>query len=202
MHKLLTVFIDVLFPPSAEETIIKNTTKEVLTMKYRPGLHSNITFLSHYHDPVIGAAIRQNKFHHSTKAALLLAQLLKLHEAYFDTKTLFVPIPLGRKRLRERGHNQIMTVLEVANLTKQTQDKLLTRVHETTPQSRLTKDKRMKNIKDAFYFSGKTDDFKGYQKVILIDDVVTTGATMRAAKKVLESELPKHCKLTCVTLAH
>jgi ComF family protein len=202
MPKLLTALMDIVFPPSAEELLIRNTPKEILLAKYRPGTYSNITFLSQYHDPVIRAAIRENKFHYRTKAASLLALLLKQHTELFNDKTAFIPIPLGRKRSLDRGHNQITTVLEAAGLTEQILTDILIRTTETRSQSHLTKVERLRNIQDAFSCTGRIDKLQDYEHLILIDDVVTTGATMQAAKSTLAPQLPPQTKLSCLALAH
>ncbi len=92
---------------------------------------------------------------------------------------LVVPMPLARARLRARGCNQ---ALELARALPWPLDRdTLTRVRETTPQSDLDARARRVNVRGAF---AAGDAVRG-RAVALVDDVVTTGATVRAAAKAL-----------------
>ncbi|MBP6881529.1 MAG: ComF family protein [Candidatus Pacebacteria bacterium] len=202
MPKLLTVCIDLLFPPSPEELLIRDITMHTWVTKYQPGHYQGVLFLSQYHDPMIRAAIKENKFHHSAHAAKLLASLLLQHKIARDEKTIFIPIPLGEKRQKDRGHNQVTTVLAAAGLLPRTSSNLLKRITETAPQSHLTKTARAENIHKAFTYLGGGEQLSDFDRVILIDDVVTTGATMRAAASALRPHLPAKVRLECLALAH
>lgn len=170
--------------------------------KYQPGHYQGVLFLSQYHDSLIRAAIKENKFHHNAQAAKLLASLLVQHKVAKDEKTIFIPIPLGEKRLRERGHNQVTTVLAAAGLLPRTYPQLLKRTTETAPQSHLTKTARAENIQKAFTYQGSDEQLSGFDCVILLDDVVTTGATLQAAVSALRPHLPAKVRLQCLALAH
>jgi ComF family protein len=98
--------------------------------------------------------------------------------------TVIVPVPLSRQRLRERGFNQ---ALEIARpLTRALHLPLdtsgLVRVRETLPQSLLPWRARKNNVRHAFEcrrdFSGRT--------VIVVDDVMTTGATLDTVARTLK----------------
>jgi ComF family protein len=98
---------------------------------------------------------------------------------------VIVPVPLHRKRLRQRGFNQSQLIgkelekqwrvpLEIANLR---------RIRWTDPQTTLDATARVSNVKDAFEVKhGKRLEGK---RVLLVDDVLTTGSTMRACAEAL-----------------
>lgn len=94
-----------------------------------------------------------------------------------------VPVPLAPGRLRERGYNQ---ALELARpLAKQLQLPLrwqsLRRIRATAPQSGLDRKARARNLRGAF----AADPALRGQRVLLIDDVMTTGATLAACARSL-----------------
>lgn len=202
MPRLLTVLIDILFPPSPESLLIRNSNTGAWSKKFQPGSYKNILYLSSYQDPLIRAAIKENKFHNSKLAAKLLATLLNTHESTKDQQVAFIPIPLGRKRTLERGHNQVTTILEAAGLSKRTYLNILKRNVETTPQSHLDKKAREKNMQNVFSFQGNIELLSDFDRVILVDDVVTTGSTLHAAYLTLLPHLPSHIKLERLAIAH
>ncbi len=97
---------------------------------------------------------------------------------------LVVPVPLHPRRLRHRGFNQS---LELARGVSGEDSRLLesnavTRVRDTPAQHTLPRDKRLHNLADAFladpaYVQGRS--------VLLVDDILTTGATVHAASQAL-----------------
>lgn len=93
--------------------------------------------------------------------------------------SLIVPVPLHPKRLRERGFNQaVILAREISKRFSVPLDFLTLRRHVfTEPQVNLGKDQRMANIRGAFVVKdGKK--IQG-QKIILVDDVYTTGSTVK-----------------------
>ena len=93
-----------------------------------------------------------------------------------------VPIPLASSRKRFRGYNQSeLLAREVSRTLRLPFYSCLARVESRHPQvSSLSKQERMKNIKGVFISTEKSPE-----KVLLLDDVITTGATMCEASKVL-----------------
>jgi len=95
-----------------------------------------------------------------------------------------VPVPLGRTRLRERGHNQAALLADAIGRAAgiRVAHGLLLRVRETRTQTRLSPAGRWDNTRGAFAARGET---LGGMHVALVDDVVTTGATLGAAAQAL-----------------
>jgi competence protein ComFC len=118
----------------------------------------------------------------------------------FTPKSVFVPIPLYKSKLKNRGYNQAQLLAE--GLEKKLGVKilpLLERTRNTGTQFKLSKDEREDNIKGAFMIR---KDFltKPPKVVFLIDDIVTSGATLKEAAKVLKKAGVE--KVWGLTLAH
>ncbi len=113
-----------------------------------------------------------------------LIEAFQLH--YADTAyDDIVPIPLHPKRLCSRGHNQVVILGE--KLSRATGIHLARTVLEKKvnrpPQVGLTRNERVVNVRGSFKVA-RPDTFKG-RKLLLVDDVATTGATVTEAAKTL-----------------
>ena len=96
-----------------------------------------------------------------------------------------VPLPLHRSRLRERGYNQCACIARgVAAVTGRPVDhRLVRRVRFTASQTTLGHEERRDNVRGAF--AVRPHASVAGMTVLLVDDVVTTGATMRACASAL-----------------
>lgn len=116
----------------------------------------------------------------------LCAEGLIQQEPFFridKTQALLVPIPLHPRRLRERGYNQAeLLAFELSQRLKIPTAQLLVRRRETQRQVGKTERERRENIKDAFMV---TRELPG-KTIFLVDDVVTSGATMNEAANILK----------------
>jgi competence protein ComFC len=119
-----------------------------------------------------------------------------------EKSAVLVPIPLYNSKLRKRGYNQSAFLAEgLAKRFAIPAVAMLKRVKPTKTQVSLSKEDRRKNITDAFALRGDAEDFiKKYQHIFLVDDVVTSGATLREAAKVLKIAGAKY--VWGITLAH
>lgn len=130
---------------------------------------------------VLAGAINHLKFHGLKRLAKPLGRLLiGLDLSGMDG---IVPVPLSIKRLRERGFNQSLLIARV--ISKEIGVPLLMDVlfkrRETPPQISLSAKERLVNLRNAFEVKG---DLKGL-RLLLVDDVITTGATVTECSKRL-----------------
>jgi ComF family protein len=123
----------------------------------------------------------------------LLARAIP-REHRFD---LIVPMPLHWKKRWSRGYNQSeLLAKEVARRWGLPVAKIVRRVKPTAPQAGLTNSKRRLNVRGAFRMR-KRQDIKGL-RVLLIDDVLTTGATASACAGVLKRAGASHVAVATV----
>ncbi|MFO6420754.1 phosphoribosyltransferase family protein [Hylemonella sp. W303a] len=101
-----------------------------------------------------------------------------------DNADAVLPLPLTPTRLRERGFNQALHLARRLAPSK-THSDWLQRLRHTPDQHSLPRDERLLNVQDAFAVSpSKRHRIEG-RRLLLIDDVMTTGATLNAAAAVL-----------------
>ena len=97
---------------------------------------------------------------------------------------VIVPVPLHASRLRERGYNQSALLVRELGLRAElpVDEQTLERITATRPQVGLNAKERAENVRDAF---SCRDDRLRDLRVLLVDDVLTTGATIRACAHAL-----------------
>lgn len=124
------------------------------------------------------------KFHHDFAAGRVLAQCLTDRCASLPRPEALLPVPLHRARLRHRGYDQALELAKPLARALQLPllGKALHRRRTTHAQSRLDAEARRCNLHDAFVVAPGT---KLPAHVALLDDVMTTGATLQAAAHAL-----------------
>jgi competence protein ComFC len=106
----------------------------------------------------------------------------RLRDRHFD---VMVPVPLHRARERERGFNQASLLADLVSAKMSIQPKaMLERIRYTTTQTAFDRTERMENLRGAFRLR-KYADVRGL-RVLLIDDVLTTGSTVSECARVLK----------------
>ncbi|MBN1663771.1 MAG: ComF family protein [Deltaproteobacteria bacterium] len=140
-----------------------------------------------YEEPLL-SCIHQFKYNANIGAGRRLGKLMAQYEypAFrISDYSLIIPIPLHLKRLRERGFNQsLILAKEIAKQHHLPVDFMnLKRQVYTKPQVNLGKDERQANVRGAFKAvdAGRING----EKIILVDDVYTTGSTVRECATVL-----------------
>ena len=129
------------------------------------------------------------KFHAALDLAPALAERMLAALRHSDTPmpTLLLPIPLSDARLRERGYNQAweLTKRLGAALHCMTDARLLLRVKDTPHQLAFPPGQRAGNVRGAFAIEPRRIGELRGRSVTLVDDVMTTGATVAEATRVV-----------------
>ncbi|MCR4999608.1 MAG: ComF family protein [Lachnospiraceae bacterium] len=133
-------------------------------------------------------------------AKTIIRVALEQHEDWLRhmRPEVIVPVPVHPKKLRKRGYNQAEVLArELSNKTGIPVEPLVERRVDTLPLKELTPEKRRKNLKNAFNIRKNGVKFK---KVLIIDDIYTTGATVDAiAKLLLDSGAEEvYCLYGCI----
>ncbi|WP_024537284.1 ComF family protein [Comamonas badia] len=133
------------------------------------------------------ALITRFKFHANPGLAGALAALMRKADAaaqLLAAADAVLPVPLSAERLRQRGYNQAL-LLARALARPKVQPRWLRRTHDTLAQSSLNRTERLRNLRGAFAVSTQIPRDLGGQHLLLVDDVMTTGATVHAAASAL-----------------
>ena len=147
-----------------------------------------------YEKPLVKKIIHQYKYGPLIRElAMPLANIIISHLLLVETDKnnflndfVLVPLPLHNKRKKWRGFDQALELSkEIGNyFDMPVLDNVLIRQKETPPQAELGKEDRAENIKNAF--SCQNQNLIKNKKIFLVDDVYTTGATMKEATKTLK----------------
>ncbi len=121
----------------------------------------------------------------------------------FFQSPLILPVPISKKRLRERGFNQTESL--AYHLAKKIHGEyrkdILIKIKKTKKQALIHKRKdRFKNVQGAFGIAKNKEKLISRRDIIIVDDLVTTGATLLAIHKVLKKHGAR--KIIAVTIAH
>lgn len=183
-------FLDVLFPPRADEALLRTMTPESFRALCTPieayALKPPCLCLMPLSTSAVRAAIHEAKYHENRKAFTLLSAVLAetLASRGLLTGACLVPVPLGKARERERGYNQVEVVARRVGkeLGIPLDTACLVRTRETLSQVTLSSSERRENMRDAF---GAAHVLSAELLYIVCDDVLTTGATLEAAVSAL-----------------
>ena len=225
---MLKVILSILFPKFCEgcnkfgEKICKTCADKISILEHQECLmcsHPNTdgythkickisyapvqTFSMFKYSWIIKSLVRKGKYRGNFKSYLTIIELFNQKSNYLNAleNCILVPIPISKKRLQKRGYNQcekICNYLEIFIPHSKTIN-LLKRVKETKSQYSLKREDRMVNIKNAFVIDNKFANQVENKRVVIIDDISTTGSTLREACKIINQANPK--EIYCLTLS-
>lgn len=147
------------------------------------------------------ALLHALKYHHRPDVGVVLGRQMALEcMSWFSGVEVIVPVPLHISRQQHRGYNQaaciakgISQVIGVDVCTH-----VLARTVATSTQTRMRVFERHQNTQGIF--AVQQPEVLAHKHVLLVDDVITTGATLLAAAQALKEEIPT-CKISIATLA-
>ena len=150
------------------------------------------------YDAVSSPLIATLKFHDQWAGLSRYVQMmLRAGQPVLAGADMLVPVPLHWRRLWTRRFNQ--SALLAYGISKQKAimcaPQLLQRVQYTKPQARLNKTERRKNVRHAFAVPENVRDLLRNKTIVLVDDVVTTGATVNACASVLKKAGAKEVRV-------
>lgn len=186
---LLALFPQKCFGCKKENEILCLDCLQKINRPDSPRLNG-IHISANYQDLVIKKALWAFKYQGVKQLAKPLAEIVRERVwKKLETKDwLIVPIPISKKKLRKRGYNQAELIARhLFNLQTDAiwGGDILSKIKETVSQVEIKeKEKRLANIIGSFKVE-KPELAKG-KKIILIDDVSTTGATINEAKRILK----------------
>ena len=134
----------------------------------------------------LSEAIQNFKYHRNLSVGKTLAHLGVVHFPLADqVYDLIVPVPLHPDRLRWRGFNQSLILARAIGCAQQVKVDpfLLARTRPTVPQTQLSASERRANVRGAFALVAP--ERLQEQRVLLVDDVYTSGATVEECAKTL-----------------
>ena len=134
-----------------------------------------------------------------TRLARMAAKEL-LECGFFDGITCIIPLPLSKKKLRKRGYNQSEYIArglsEVTGIPIDT--RVMKRDIANETQTHKNRDERWENVKDIFSVNCNT--LSDTDHVLIVDDILTTGATLCSCANALKAKA--NCKISIFTLAY
>ncbi len=161
-------------------------------LKSPPPLDSCLAAVSYaypWSDLIVGY-----KFHSHPGRAGVFALLLRSTpwvEPALDAADAVLPMPLSKARLQTRGFNQALTLARQLAPDK-TDHRLLLRIKDTPPQSALKRTERLASVQDAFAVEPLLLKRLQGARLVLVDDVMTSGASLFAAARVLRAAGAAH----------
>jgi len=137
------------------------------------------------------------KYERFTTLAYYFASSISRLIQYPDKIDLIIPVPLHPSKQRERGYNQSELIVkhlsELLNIEYQTD--ILIRKKNTVSQTTLNKNERIQNVNDAFMCSKNAHN----KTILIVDDVITTGSTLKACAECVFTNGAKNIQLAAVT---
>ncbi len=129
------------------------------------------------------------KYRGYRKYAKGFAKLLveeRLGEHHLDT--VLIPIPLAPSRMKTRGYNQALDLaIEISKLTGIAVLNCLRRTHDTKPQVCCNREERYRNVYESMCYI-ETKNSRKIKYIWLIDDIYTTGSTIKEATRVIKKQ--------------
>lgn len=193
-NKFKNIILDLLFPIYCVGCRTESTYCCQNCQIKIPRIHSLQTFTA---GPLFAAAqfkegsslaklIHRFKYDGAKEVGGELANLFCLSPEIISNNIVLIPVPLHKKRRRDRGYNQSeILAYEIGKTWNVAMADILQRHRNTPPQAKLPRAERLKNIVEAFSIKNPKIKLDPTRTYMLVDDVYTTGSTLKECAKVL-----------------
>lgn len=202
VKSLLSSFFDALYPskcvvcgsigfsvlcPQCEQELIREELHFI-----QPIAHVDEVWAFHAYEQTAAEMVKSLKYHRETALAYRMAgDVLDVFIAEFASVDFIVPVPIHRSRLAWRGFNQAAELC--ARLPASMVREGLVRTRRTTPQVHLSAEERANNLEGAF----EALAIPKACRVLLVDDVFTTGATASECARALKQAGASYVGVAC-----
>lgn len=183
-----------------------------------PGTQRGSAFLIYHNDNAAYRLIHRMKYHDRPDVGVELGRWMAYDlegTSFFEGIDALVPVPLSDLKVRKRGYNQSERIAyglsQVTGIPVRTD--LVARVVHNPTQTNLTPEQRRQNVKGIFAVTDShalrnirkgnkvTQHKEGTPHILLIDDVITTGSTLRSLAETLTADCPLHISYLGAALA-
>ncbi len=203
---MLDFFLDLLYPRTCgicgkihEEYLCKKCEKNLEKLSHHKIYKSKLKPISYHayvfpYDGEIREKLITYKFHEQAYLYQTFAKIILKSEnlcRFIKKYDIIIPISIHKKRKKQRGYDQ--TVLIAKEIAKKLEINIkldvLVKRNNIQPQSSLNKCQRRQNIKNAYQLQNEQEITN--QRILLMDDIYTTGATMQECAKTLQKANPR-----------
>jgi len=168
-------------------------------LRTSPSFHSAFTLYDY--EGVVAYLIKKMKYDARLSVAQFFAE--KVSEKIDDMQSsghhydVIIPMPLHKKRLRERGYNQVVELLKTLDKKMSIDTRSVQRVKSTVPLTDLSLAQRKKEIKGAFSLAEPLT----YKRILLVDDVMTSGSSLNELATTILKQSPAVVCCDALTLS-
>ena len=168
--------------------------------------HNDKYFENHYYifkyDDIIRKLILDYKFNEKPylyRSFLEFFNKYKKKYVQFEIYDIIIPVPISIKRKLKRGYNQSLLIAkEIASKEKiKLKKDIIVKIQNNSAQSKLNKEDRTENVKNVYKVTNNKETIN--KKILLVDDIFTTGATANECSRMLKSSGAK--KIDILTIA-
>lgn len=171
-----------------EKLAIFQMTKENL----KEGYFQELIAIFPY-EGIIRQLLLAYKFHEKSYMCVCFVNFILKNKKIFEklqTYDTIIPVPISKKRMKERGYNQSLLIARKISreLNISLQANCLFKTRNSIEQSKLNKEQRKANIQNVYELQNR--EILNNKKILLIDDIYTTGSTANECAKVLQQAKP------------
>lgn len=184
------------------EIILKSQAKfEIIENKYNSNFYDKHLYVFQYQG-LIRRLLLDYKFNEKAYLYKTFVNFFLKDKKIFNllkTYDTIIPVPISKNRKKQRGYNQCLLLSkEISKILQiENNNNCLYKKKDILPQSTLNKEERGQNIKGAYEI--KNIETIQNKRILLIDDIFTTGSTLNECAKVLKKANPN--KIDCLTIA-